>query len=309
MGTPIARSAFVLLLGDTLRAVAEDQYADLVKMKDVFFKNVPSEKAWEEYMDVSDLGDIREFNGKIEYLPMYSGYRKVIEPKEYASGVQVQQKFIEDNRYDVLTNFAKKLMKSAVRTQEKHAVGAFNDAFSGTYDYMTTNEEGVALCSNSHTTKVPGVSTSGGGFDNLGATALSKTSLAANRLLMKGFKSSIGERIEIGDRMSLVIPEALRDTAEEITGTPAGLYTADGTVNTEYGRTGVIPYARLDDNSSTNWFLVDMDRMKESLFWIDRKPLVHDVTEDWDTYNMLQKIRGRWGYGVIDWRWLFGSNV
>ncbi len=188
MGTPIARSAFVLLLGDTLRQVTEDQYADLVKMKDVFFNNVPSEKAWEEYLDVSDLGDIQEFNGKIEYLPTYSGYRKVIEPKEYAAGGQVQQKFIEDNRYDVLVNYAKQLMKRTLRT-------------------------------------------------------------------------------------------------------------------------GVIPYARRDDNSATNWFLVDMDRMKESLFWIDRKPLVHDVTEDWDTYNMLQKIRGRWGYGVIDWRWIFGSNV
>jgi len=308
MGTPIARSAFVQLLDDTLRAVTEDQYDDLTKMKDMFFQNVPSEKAWEEYMDVSDLGDITEFNGKIEYLPMYSGYRKVIEPKEYAAGVQVQQKFIEDNRYDVLVNFAKKLMKSAVRTQEKHAVGAFNDAFSATYTYMTTNEEGVALCSNSHTTKVPGVSTTNG-FDNLATSALSKTSVAANRLLMKGFKSSIGERIEIGENLSIVCPEALRDTATEITGTPAGLYTTDGTINTEHGRTGVIPYARLDDNSSTNWFLVDNDRMKESLLWIDRKPLVHNVSEDWDTYNMLQKIRGRWGYGVIDWRWVFGSNV
>ena len=308
MGTPIARSAFVLLLSDTLREVTEDQYADLTKMKDIFFKNVPSEKAWEEYLDVSDLGDIREFNGKIEYLPVYSGYRKVIEPKEYAAGVQVQQKFIEDNRYDVLVNFAKKLMKSAVRTQEKHAVGAFNDAFSASYTYMTTNEEGVALCSDNHTTKVPGTSTSDG-FDNLGTTALSKTSLAASRILMKQFRSSIGERIEISENMSIVVPEALRDTASEITGTPAGLYTTDGTINTEHGRTGVIPYPRLDDNSATNWFLVDNDRMKESLLWIDRKPLVHDVTEDWDTYNMLQKIRGRWGYGVIDWRWVFGSNV
>ncbi len=308
MGTPVTRSAFMLLLNDTLRDVVEDQYADLTKMKDIFFNNIPSEKAWEEYLDVSDLGDIREFSGKIEYLPVYSGYRKVIEPKEYAAGVQVAQKFIEDNRYDVLNNFARKLMKSAVRTQEKHAVGAFNDAFAATFTYMTTNEEGVALCSNSHLTKVPGVSTSVG-FDNLGTTALSKTSLAANRINMKQFRSSIGERIEISENMSVVVPEALRDTASEITGTPSGLYTTDGTINTEHGRTGVIPYPRLDDNSSTNWFLVDMDRMKESLLWIDRKPLVHDVTEDWDTFNMLQKIRGRWGYGVIDWRWLFGSNV
>jgi len=308
MGNPIARSAFVRLLDDRLSAVADDTYADLTSMKDMFFKVVQSDSAWSEYYDVSDLGDITEFNGKIEYLPMYSGYLKVIEPKEYASGVQVQQKFIEDNRYDVLDNFAAKLMKSAHRTQEKHAVGAFNDAFSATYTYMTTNEEGVALCSNSHTTKTPGVSTTTG-FDNLGTTALSKTSLAANRLLMKGFKSSIGERIEIGEDMAIIVPEALRDTAEEITGTDRGLYTTDGTVNTEYKRTKTIVYPRLDDNSSTNWFLSDVGRMKESLLWIDRVGLSHSVTEEWDTYNMLQKVRGRWGYGVIDWRWVFGSNV
>ena len=42
MGTPIERSAFVRILDDSLRAVADDKYADLKRMKDVFFQNVPS---------------------------------------------------------------------------------------------------------------------------------------------------------------------------------------------------------------------------------------------------------------------------
>ncbi len=307
MGTPIASPEFVRLLDDRLREVTEDVYNELPKMIPQLFGIVNSDSAWEEYGDVGAVPDLPEFNGELEYLPVAMGFLKLIEPKEYAGGIQVQRKFIEDNRYDVLENWAKKMMVAGVRTQEKAGADAFNNAFSTAYDFMTVNEEGVALCSNSHTTK-SGVSTSSG-FDNLGTGALSKTSVAANRLLMKKFKNDIGERIDIGDNLALIVPLELEDTALEIVGTPKGLNTTDGTINPQAGRFQVIPYLRLDDNDTNNWFLTDMDKQKDSLLWINRVPLAHEVTADWGTYNMLQKMRGRWGYGFIDWRWIFGAQV
>ena len=307
MGTPIVSSEFVRLLDDRLREVAEDVYNELPKMKDQLFGMIDSDSAWEEFMDVGAVPDLPEFNGELTYLPVAPGFLKLIEPKEYAGGVQIQRKFLEDNRYDVLEDWAGKLMTAGVRTQEKHAANAFNNAFSAAYDFMTVNEEGVALCSNSHTTK-SGVSTSTG-FDNLNTTALSKTSLATARLQMKKFKNDIGERIDIGDNLAIICPLELEDTALEIVGTSKGLDTTDGNINPQAGRFQVIPYLRLDDNDTNNWFLTDMDKQKRSLLWINRIALSHETTSEWGTYNMRQKMRGRWGYGFIDWRWVLGSLV
>ena len=199
--------------------VEEAKYNELSSMIPQLYNVQSSDSAWEEYFAVGAVPDIPEFTGKVSYLPIAPGFHTLIEPKEYSGGLQVERKLIDDKKYAVLDRRAEGLVTSAHRTKEKLGVKAFANAFSTAFDFMQS-EEGVSLCSSSHTTK-SGTSTASG-FDNSGTSALTKTSVAATRLLMRQFRNDISERIEVSDNLALVVPDNLADAAEEIVGTPSG---------------------------------------------------------------------------------------
>jgi hypothetical protein len=306
MSNPLVSSQFVRLLDKRLREVAEEKYADLPTMVPTIFNVLSSESAWEEFYEVGATPDIPEFNGKISYLAIDPGFHKKIEHKEYAAGKMWQRKLIDDKKYNVLENDAKGLMAAAHRTREKQGVRAFAYAESATFDYMTS-EEGVGLCSSSHTTK-SSVSTTTG-FDNSGTTAMSKTAIAATRLLMRGFKNNIGERIEVGDDLALVVPDALADTAAEIVGSAKDPESANNTINPQYQRYEVIPWLRLDDYDSNDWYMVWKSQMKEDLVWFDRILPETESTVDFETKMYKFSVYFRNSYGWKDWRWIYKQIV
>jgi hypothetical protein len=266
---------------------------------------INSDSAWEEFFQVGDVPDIPEFTGKVSYLSVSPGYHLKIEPKEYSAGLQVERKLLDDEKYGVISTKAERLVTAAHRTQEKKGVRPFAFAFSTAFDYMES-EEGIALCG-THTTK-SGTSTASG-FDNSGTSALSKTSVAATRLLMRRFRNDISERIELSDNLGLIVPDNLADAAAEIVGTPKSLDTADGNINTQYNRYKVIPYLRLDDYDTNNWFMVDLDAMKQDLLWVNRVPIETKRTVDFETYLLKMAVYFRIAYGWKDWRWIYGHAV
>lgn len=306
MGSPLTSSQFVRLLDDRLSAVTEGTLKDLKPMRQNFFSMVSEERAWMEFFEIGDVPDIPTFNGKLSTLSISPGFHTKIEPKEYAAQIIAERKLIDDKRYAVLDNNAEGLARAADRVKEKLAVSIFANSSSSAFDFMT-REEGVALVSDSHTTK-SGTSTSSG-FDNAGTSALNKTSVAATRLLMRKFRNDISERIEISDDLALVVPDALADAAEEIVGTIKGLDTAEHTMNPQFGRYKVLPWMRLDDTDANNWFMVDQARMKKNLIWWDRVQTEAKNTVDWDTYALKQAVYFRAAAGFKDWRWIFGHNV
>lgn len=306
MASPLDSSQFVKLLDTRLREVAEAKYKELPTMIDKIYNVINSDSAWEEFYSVGAVPDIPEFNGKVSYLGVHPGFHIKVEPKEFAGGVQCERKLIDDKKYSVLDSKAEGLMVSAHRVREKQGVKLFANSFSTAYDYMT-NEEGVALCSDSHTTK-SGTSTANG-FDNAGTSALSKTSVAATRILMRKFRNDISERIEISDNLALVVPDNLADTAEEIVGTQKGYDTAALDINTQYGRYEVIPYLRLDDTDTNNWYMVDKDAMKNDAIFVDRMKAEINNTVDFETYMLKTSAYMRCAYGWKDWRFVFGHNV
>lgn len=306
MPSPLDSAQFVRLLDKRLREVTEKRYKELPTMIPKLYNEISSDSAWEEFFSVGSVQDIPEFNGKISYLGQAPGFYTKIEPKEYAGGIQFERKLLDDKKYSVLDSRASSLMESAQRTREKLGVKMFSNAFSTAFDFMTS-EEGVALCSSSHTTK-SGTSTSSG-FDNSGTSALSKTTVAATRLLMRQFRNDISERIEISDNLALIVPDSLADAAEEIVRTPKSLDTAEGNVNMQAGRYEVIPYLRLDDYDSNNWFMVDRDAMKRNALWVNRVNPEVKNTVDFETYILKTAIYFRVAYGFTDWRFIYGHAV
>jgi len=238
MANPLDSAAFVRLLVANLREVTgPEAFKELPSMIDKLYRKLDSDSAWEEFYAVGNVPDIPRFNGKITYLSVYPGYHTKIEPGEFGGGLQWERKFIDDNKYNVLINDAKGLLRASHRVYEKYGARTFTNAFSAAFDFMES-EEGVALCSSSHTTK-SGTSTSSG-FDNSGSTAFSKTAVAATRVLMRKFRDDISERYEISDNLGLIVPDNLADDAYELVKTPKGMDTGDGNVNMAYGRYEVL---------------------------------------------------------------------
>lgn len=304
--SPLTSSKFVRLLKKDLREVSENVYNELPKQGEKFFRVIDSDMAMEEFYDVSGLPDVPEFNGKLSYVGNAPGFHTQIEPKEYAYGVQTQRKFIDDNKWGVLRDTAADMTRALGRTKEKARADIFNNAFSAAFTFMQS-EEGLSLCNDSHTTK-SGTSTASG-FDNAGTSALSKTSVATTWLGMRGFRDSISERIDMDDSYSLIVPDALGDTAEEIAGTSKGLYTAEGTINPQEGRYFVERYMRLDDTSTTNWFMVNNTLMKKFLIFINHTESDYSSAPDFETFALKHSIYSRYGLGHKDWRWIYGHNV
>ena len=303
---PMTSSQFPRLLDKRLREVSERAFKELSEGKiEQLYRMLSTESAFEEFYEIGALPDIPEFNGELQFLSVTPGYYTKVEPKEFAGGVLFERKLLDDKKYNVMDNRAAMLAEAAARVREKYGVRPFAYAFSSAYDFQTS-EEAVSLCSTAHTTKA-GVSTATG-FSNSGTSALSKTSVAATRLLMRKFKNDIGERISI-EPDTLLVPDSLYDTAMEIVGTPAGYDTAALDKNMQAGRYKVIPYLRLDDYSTKNWFMLDSRLMKRFLLWLDRiKPEVNNQI-DFNTYQVKHSIYFRIGNGFTNWRFMYGHNV
>ena len=308
MNSPLNSPAFVRLLDKRLHSVSVNVWDNLPSQRDVFYTVVTDKQAWLEFFEIGDIPDIPEFNGYLSVVGLSPGYHVRMESKEFAAQVIAERKLLDDEQYGVLDDRAGKLMKAAIRTKSKIELEPFVDAFSSAFNYQT-REEGVALCSSSHTTK-SGVATSTG-FDNAGSTTLSKPALAATKLLMSQFQNDIGERIDIHmHQFAVIIPEALEDTLDEIIMTPKGFDTAaeDYNVAAHKGYIKIV-VPLLDSYDANNWFMVDMDQMKENLIWWERIAPEDRNMVDWQTMQLLQSIYFRCGWGYKGWRWIYGHAV
>jgi phage major head subunit gpT-like protein len=305
MGTPIISENFIRLLDTRFKEVSQKAWDELPSQKGDLYRDVPSDSAWEEFFSVGAVSDIPAFNGKLEYLSQNPGYLTRIEPKEFAAGLAFERKFLDDKKYSVMSDQIESLTLAAQRTKAKIEVDPFAYAFSSAFNYMYS-EEGVSLCSDSHTTK-SGTSTASG-FDNSGSSAMSKTSVAATRLAMLRFRNDISERIIVNPD-TIVCGESLADTALEIVGSEKNPDNANNTKNMDYGRYKVLVLKRLDDYDTNNWFMVDSRQMKKHLLWIDRVAKETKMTIDFDTFMLKWSIYFRCGNGYKDWRFIYGHSV
>lgn len=267
---------------------------------------IGDDSAFTEYWSVSGLPDLQEFNGKIPYVGYEPGYSVKIEPKEFALGTVTERKLLDDKQFGVLDDRARDLADATDRYMEKVAVRPFAYAFSSAFDFMQS-EEGVSLASSSHTTKASGVSTTSG-FGNAGTSAMSKTSVAATRILMRKFRDMLGERIDM-EPDTIICPDNLVDKAMEIVGTEKGLDSAEGTINVQHGRYKIIPLMRWDDVDTNDWAMVDYKKMKKFLMWINRIKPEFKTTVDFETYAVKNAVYARFGNGFRDWRWCYFHQV
>ena len=306
MGNPLTDRQFVRLLDKRLKKVYMNTYEGLPLIIDQFYNRVADKSAWLEYFGVGDVPDPELFNGTIQYQGVAPGYHTKIEPLEYAGGIIIERRLLDTDQYNVIDGRAAGLAEAANRKMNKLAHEPFIYHDSSAFTFMTP-EEGVALCSDSHTTKASGVSTSSG-FDNLSTVAFNAVNLETIRIQGVQLRSNIGERISTNFD-TIVHPTGLAEAVWEVIKSEGKVDEMTNNANFQRGRWKAIELPYLDDFDTNDWFIVDSAAMKKALIWQDGVPLEFNSTTDFDT--MMRKYADYFvcGWGFTDWRWIIGCSV
>lgn len=302
---PAVSTAFGDLLDARFKKIFYERYDSLPSMlKKLFdFDETGPQKNQTRYSQVGTFSDFNQFTGTIEYDDLYQGYDTTLTHVEFAKGFQIERKLYDDDLSNIMDQRPKGLANAAQRTREGHGARILNNAFAvDTYFY--NNSEGVALCSNSHTT-TSGASTATG-FDNLGTAAMSAVAVAAARIQMVNFRGDRGERISIVPD-ELWYPPDLYEVADEILKSQGKVDTANNNVNVHKGQYDGYEWNYL--TSTKNWFMMDSTMKKDNLKWIDRVALEFGYVEDFDTLIAKYRAYYRMSNGWLDWRFCMGHQV
>ena len=250
------------------------------------------------------LGDVPEFDGSVTYDEAYEGYDWTIVDREYASGLTIQRRLFDDAQDESIAQKPQELARALARTQQRHAASVFVNGFSVDTTWLT-HTEGVALFSNSHTTRASGVSTAAG-FDNLGTAALSTVSVIAARLQMKGYRNDRGSFID-NEPDTLIVPHDQEHTAFEISESMGIPELSTNAKNFNEGRYKVMPWIYLTDTN--DWYMCDLAMQKQYLYWFNRLSYELAMVEDHDTVTGKWRLYERHGCGWTDWRGCLGHQV
>ena len=290
---PNVSSAYTKLLFEGLKKVSVDRqtFVEQSNMIDKIYTRVSSDKVTEEFYSVGQVPDVQDSTGRFSELRMVPGYSTKIEAKQFGGFVETERTLMDDEQYGVMTlgSIEAGLVDAANRGREDSAVKVVANATSSSYDFITNQEEGVALASNSHTTKTVGVSTTTG-FDNLGTSVLNKTSAAATRILMRKFKNPLGRRYSTNRRWGLLVSDSNEFKAGELNNTPWGLDSGERTVNMQASMYQIIVWERMEDFSVSNWAMVDLDMMKKNMIFLDRIKGETERERDFMTKAIRQSI-------------------
>jgi phage major head subunit gpT-like protein len=254
-----------------------------------------SGKSKETDQRVGSFRDPRPFRGQVEYQTVRDDYQVVYEPEEYADGFIVERKMFDDMQYAGIFDRAANMGTSFARFREKDMASVLNLAFSGATGY-----DGKTLCASDH----PRSKTDSTAVSNTATLALNVENLNTVMTLHRNIGDDLGEQITVMPTL-LVVPEGLRKTGTEITGSVLTPENANNAVNVFNGmQTLVWPY--LTDQDA--WFIVDVAMARRYLKWYDRIPVEFAAEQSFDT--MQRKYRGymRYAFGWSDFRWVYGSN-
>lgn len=289
---------FEYLLDERLRKVYVDVLKEVPTMIPSLFTIAKSSKAVEYDYSMGDAPAIGEFDNKIKYEEIYGQYRTPYEHKEYAGGIQIQRKLIDDEQYNVIDKTPAQLAVSMRRRRESDAAYLFNNAFNTSVTYGDSK----ALCASDHPTTVTASTT----FSNTGTSSLSPANISAARLSMKKINSSTDQIVAI-DPDAILIPIDLEETLDIILKTDKKIDSANNDVNFNQGRFKAIVWRYLTDTN--NWFMIDSMLMKQYLNWFNRIPVEFERDADSDTMIRKFYTYSRYSCGASEWRWIRGNAV
>ena len=250
-----------------------------------------------------------EDSGRVQYTEQVKGYEETFTPHEFARGIQIDRKLIDDNRIPEALDAAEALGDAAFRMREKAGANVFINAFSAATsetldDYGTdaVGSDAVALCSTAHPRHA---GDSGTTNTNEGTLSLTKANVSTTRQLMAEMVDPNGDLINVMPD-ELLVPVELEDSALEIVKSALDPASANNAINPQAGRFQVITWHYLTDANA--WWLMDSGYRRRALRWYDRIPLEFAREQDFDTLIAKWRAYMRFTLGWSDWRFIYGQN-
>lgn len=303
--SPAIRSQFPDLLDPRFERIFQATLRETPDHVGLLYTMVPSNGRVDmRWSDVGEFGQFEQFTGSVAYDAPNQGYDVTMTPLEFAKGFQIERRLVDTEQYNIMDDRPAGLARSWTRTRQSYAYGLLNGAFSVDNDFYV-HSEGVALCSNSHTTTASGVSTATG-FDNLVTTALTATAVAAAKKQGLQLRNDRGDPIEtIWDE--LWYPIDLYDRAEEIIGSAGRPDDATNAINVHNGKFKGMSSPWMTDTN--DWYLCDGAQRRANVFWCDAVGIEYATVEDFDTLIRKYRAYGVFGNARKDWRWIIGASV
>lgn len=314
LATVMVKGSFGDLLDPRFREVATEEYQKFHEdMVPVLHKATPPttpQRDTEKYSEVSDLPMAGQFTGSLDYAQFYLGYDTTASYMEYAQGIQVERTLVEYDQFNLIEERPRALARSMFRRRQYDAHRWLRNAFS-VDTYFFNRSEGVALCSNSHTTTT-GVSTAAG-FDNLITTAFSATTLKTAVVQGHDLRNLQGHPIQV-NWDTIIAPIDLYEEVWEVVSSMGKIDSAQNNRNVHYGAYNIIFLRNKVDFPDTNdWFLADSTLMKDLALWFDQvypgNQPEFGFTEEFDTFVAKYRAYMRYTNIIRDWRWLLGAQV
>lgn len=303
MAVPHTSTNFSELKDIRFQRIANEEYNKHPDMIPKLFSDMPHNgRDRMTFNAVSTIGDFEQ-SSTVQYKDQHMMYDTELVYLEFTNGLQIERKLFDDDQQHIWTTKPKSLGRAAYRTRQQHGARIFNNAFS-VDGLFYTQEEGVALCSNSHTTTT-GASTASG-FDNLILGSLTATSVATARIQMTQFRGTQGEVISLMPDTLLFSPDNY-EQAFEIVNSAGKLDTANNNANVHEGRYKLIEWNFLTDTN--NWFMMDSAMMSDMLHWSDRVMLEYGFVEDFETFSAKYRAYMRYAMAWTDWRFVLGALV
>jgi hypothetical protein len=277
------------------------EYKELAPIWRKYYEVKTSQKRSELTLSVTGMGDVPEKGEGQPYTTdiIQAGYSKEFLHTEFGMMFEVTQTALEDDRYDVLSEYAKWLMFSARVVEEKRAALPFINGFT-----TETSPDGVSVFNSTHVLK------GGGTARNQLAVAanLSWTSLQqALTDWQRETKFEAGQFMQPAEDLILLVPPELEFTAHRIIASTLLPGSGDNDVNAikSLRNIKVVKNVYLTDTNA--WFLLSNNKSHGFRSYTRVPMSMEPAMNDPRTRNRLYPVRFRRSWGVRHWQNSFGT--
>lgn len=314
----VKRNEFTEAMKDDMYGWVWESYPEKPPVWDTIFEVVPSDSAYEKFTTAIGLGELLEKpeGEAIQADRPMESYTIVCKNRSFARKVPFSYESVEDAKKpgNLIQATVGTWGKGLYVTKEKFyakffnngALDAghdvFNNTITGVVDDSTTNliYDSLPFFDTAHPDKV------GNTYANFSASnSLSYDNLKSTYLtyVNTNNRDERGEVIELMPNV-LLIPPALKFTAQELLRTTQIPDSFDNTINVLASIVAPLEWAYLTDTDS--WFL---GALKQGLMATQREDVSLDFWIDEDTKDYHASIFTRFGGVVTNWRYWYASNL
>lgn len=277
--------------------VKKESYPSMIPF---IFNEEPMDREIDQATTFSGLRNpsLKQEGQPVSFQTMFPGFDKTYTALSYATGYRITKEMVRDGKINMIKRATDSFAKGMYEIRELKAAQVFDDGFT------VNGPDGVPLFSAVHPLENGGGAV--GANRPAAASVLSTTSFKELRNIMQNTVNEQGQRVKYMMN-TLLVPQALQDTALEIIKSSHNPNNANNTINTLYGVLNVVPgdcWQYLE--SDTAWFIL-ASKMDHNLKFRDRQPM--EVTTDYDKYSFAHEIIAdcRFDQGYDTWRGVYGN--